>query len=42
MPSRRQKFTIKLDFFKTFEGHNTAEFTFARDLRGPSATNVVW
>ena len=35
------KITIKLDFFKPFEGHNTAEFTFVRQ-RDASATNVIW
>ncbi|MGB9170334.1 MAG: SRPBCC family protein [Bradyrhizobium sp.] len=39
--SSPSKITIKLDFFKPFEGHNTAEFTFAPD-GGSSATNVVW
>jgi len=31
--------TIKLDFFKPFEGHNTAEFTM---LPQGDATNVTW
>ena len=35
------KITIKLDFFKPFEDHNTAEFTFGPE-RDASATNVVW
>ena len=35
------KITIKLDFFKPFEGHNTAEFNFVPE-RGASATNVIW
>jgi len=39
--SSPSKITIKLDFFKPFEGHNTAEFTFAPD-RGAAATNIVW
>jgi uncharacterized protein YndB with AHSA1/START domain len=39
--SSPSKITIKLDFFKPFEGHNTAEFTFAPD-GGSSATKVVW
>ena len=39
--SQPSKITIKLDFFKPFEGHNTAEFTFAPE-RGTSATNVIW
>ena len=33
------KVTIKLDFFKPFEGHNTAEFTM---LPQDDATNVSW
>ncbi|HLZ04056.1 MAG TPA: SRPBCC family protein [Bradyrhizobium sp.] len=33
------KIVIKLDFFKPFEGHNTAEFTMS-PLGG--ATNVIW
>jgi hypothetical protein len=33
------KVTIKLDFFKPFEGHNIAEFTL--DAKGGS-TNVTW
>jgi len=33
------KITIKLDFLKPFEGHNTAEFTL--DSKGES-TNVTW
>ena len=36
MPS---KILIKLDFFKPFEGHNTAEFTM---LPQGDATNVSW
>jgi Polyketide cyclase / dehydrase and lipid transport len=36
MPS---KIVIKLDFFKPFEGHNTAEFTM---LPQGDATNVTW
>jgi hypothetical protein len=39
--SSPSKITIKLDFFKPFEGHNTAEFTFVRE-RDASATNVIW
>src|ERR1700742_2804180 len=35
------KIVIKLDFFKPFEAHNTAEFTFVPE-RDPSATNVIW
>ena len=33
------KILIKLDFFKQFEGHNTAEFTM---LPQDDATNVTW
>lgn len=33
------KITIKLDFFKPFEAHNTAEFTFTRQ---GDATTVTW
>ena len=33
------KITIKLDFFKPFEGHNTAEFTM---LPQGDATNLTW
>jgi hypothetical protein len=33
------KIVIKLDFFKPFEGHNTAEFTL---LPQAGATNVDW
>jgi hypothetical protein len=33
------KIVIKLDFFKPFEGHNTAEFTM---LPQGDATNVTW
>src|SRR3954465_309399 len=33
------KILIKLDFFKPFEGHNTAEFTM---LPQGDATNVTW
>jgi hypothetical protein len=39
--SSPSKITIKLDFLKPFEGHNTAEFTFAPE-RDISATNVIW
>jgi hypothetical protein len=48
MPHRRQKSSLSstsssrsLDFFKPFEGHNTAEFTFAPE-RDASATNITW
>ena len=33
------KISIKLDFFKPFEGHNTAEFTM---LPQGDATNLTW
>jgi hypothetical protein len=33
------KIVIKLDFFKPFEGHNTAEFTM---LPQGDATNLAW
>jgi Polyketide cyclase / dehydrase and lipid transport len=39
--SSPSKITIKLDFFKPFEGHNTAEFMFVPE-RDASATDVVW
>lgn len=39
--SSPSKITIKLDFFKPFKAHNTAEFTFVPE-RGTSATNVIW
>jgi uncharacterized protein YndB with AHSA1/START domain len=35
------KIVIKLDFFKPFEGHNTAEFTLVPE-RNPSATSITW
>jgi len=35
------KIVIKLDFFKPFEGHNTAEFTIVPG-RDASATNITW
>jgi hypothetical protein len=37
--SSSSKITIKLDFFKPFEGHNTAEFTLSPQ---GGATNVNW
>ncbi|MBR0696514.1 SRPBCC family protein [Bradyrhizobium lablabi] len=37
--SAPSKVVIKLDFFKPFEGHNTAEFTM---LPQEDATNVTW
>ena len=39
--SSPSKITIKLDFFKPFEAHNTAEFTFVPE-RDAAATNVIW
>ena len=39
--SQPSKILIKLDFFKPFEGHNIAEFTFAPE-RDDTATNVIW
>jgi uncharacterized protein YndB with AHSA1/START domain len=39
--SSPSKIAIKLDFFKPFEGHNTAEFTFVPE-RDASATSVIW
>jgi hypothetical protein len=39
--SSPSKITIKLDFFKPFEGHNTAEFTFGSE-DGASATHIAW
>src|SRR4030081_1096845 len=38
-PSLPSKVVIKLDFFKPFEGHNTAEFTM---LPQGDATNITW
>jgi uncharacterized protein YndB with AHSA1/START domain len=35
------KIVIKLDFFKPFEGHNTAEFIFVPE-RDASATSITW
>src|SRR6516165_8539020 len=35
------KIVIKLDFFKPFEGHNTAEFNLVPE-RGASVTNISW
>jgi uncharacterized protein YndB with AHSA1/START domain len=37
--SAPQKIVIKLDFFKPFEGHNTAEFTMLPQADG---THVTW
>jgi Polyketide cyclase / dehydrase and lipid transport len=39
--SSPSKIVIKLDFFKPFEGHNTAEFSFAPE-RDAAATNISW
>jgi Polyketide cyclase / dehydrase and lipid transport len=39
--SSSSKIVIKLDFFKPFEGHNTAEFSFVPE-RDAAATNVTW
>jgi len=39
--SSPSKILIKLDFFKPFEGHNTAEFSL-RPEGGGTATNVNW
>jgi uncharacterized protein YndB with AHSA1/START domain len=39
--SSPSKIVIKLDFFKPFEGHNTADFTFVPE-GDASATNVIW
>jgi hypothetical protein len=39
--SSPSKITIKLDFIKPFEGHNTAEFSFVPERDAP-ATNVIW
>jgi uncharacterized protein YndB with AHSA1/START domain len=37
------KIVIKLDFFKPFEGHNTAEFTMVAQGQGTDLiTNVTW
>jgi uncharacterized protein YndB with AHSA1/START domain len=35
------KIVIKLDFFKPFEGHNTAEFTLLPQ-GGATTTNITW
>jgi hypothetical protein len=41
--SRPSKIVIKLDFFKPFEGHNTAEFTLLPQGEGTNVvTNVIW
>jgi len=39
--SSPSKIVIKLDFFKPFEGHNTAEFTMHPELDA-AATNIIW
>ena len=38
-PRCRRRSSIKLDFFKPFEGHNTAEFTM---LPQGDVTNLTW
>jgi len=38
--SSPSKIIIKLDFFKPFEGHNTAEFTMLP--QGDATTNITW
>ena len=41
--SAPSKIVIKLDFFKPFEAHNTAEFTLAAQAGNENAgTNVTW
>jgi hypothetical protein len=39
--SSPSKIVIKLDFFKPFEGHNTAEFNLVPE-RDAAATNITW
>ena len=39
--SSPSKIVIKLDFFKPFEGHNTAEFTMQPE-RDAATTNITW
>ena len=39
--SSPSKIVIKLDFFKPFEGHNTAEFTMQPE-RDAATTNIIW
>ena len=39
--SSPSKITIKLDFLKPFEAHNTAEFAFVPE-RNAASTNVIW
>jgi len=36
------KIVIKLDFFKPFEGHNTAEFNMQPESTGGPATRINW
>ena len=36
------KIVIKLDFFKPFEGHNTAEFTILPQGDATDVTDVTW
>jgi uncharacterized protein YndB with AHSA1/START domain len=40
--SSPSKIVIKLDFFKPFEGHNTAEFNMQPESAGDPATRVNW
>ena len=40
--SAPSKIVIKLDFFKPFEGHNTAEFTMLPQGDAQLTTNVTW
>ena len=40
--SSPSKIVIKLDFFKPFEGHNTAEFSMRPQSEAAPATNISW
>ncbi len=40
--SSPSKIVIKLDFFKPFEGHNTAEFSMRPQSEPGPATNITW
>ncbi len=40
--SSPSKIVIKLDFFKPFEGHNTAEFSMRPESEAGPATNINW
>jgi uncharacterized protein YndB with AHSA1/START domain len=40
--SSPSKIVIKLDFFKPFEGHNTAEFSLRPQSEAGPSTNVDW